>query len=100
MSQDAFSIGGMNLKEWSFIILMICLIIVVVSFATVFIIAIMNTPEITLSGTIDLSQITTIVFGIALIATVLVSQKLTQQAVQTAVTATDKTWLESEKNDG
>ena len=94
----------MNLKEWSFIILMICLIIVVVAFAVVFVIAIMNTlsaedGSLLLSGTIDISQVTTIVFGIALIATVLVSQKLTQQAVQSAVKQTDDTWLETEKKE-
>ena len=95
---DKFNLAGLNLKEWAFIILMVNLSIVIVSFAIVFWISISNNVEgITISGTIDLSQITTIVFGIALVATVLVSQKLTQNAVQTAVTATDKAWMESEK---
>ncbi len=93
MSEE-FDIGGMNLKEWSFIILMMCLIIVVVAFAVVFIIAIQNSPDVTLSGTIDLSQVTTIVFGIALIATMLVSQKLTSNAVTAAVAQTDKVWTD------
>ncbi len=92
-TDDSFSIGGMNLKEWSFIILMICLIIVVMAFAVVFIIAVLNTPVITLTGSIDLAQITTVVFGIALIATVLVSQKLTSNAVSAAVRATDEVWM-------
>ena len=97
-NNEKFNLAGLNLKEWAFIILMVNLSIVIVSFAVVFWISISNNVEgITISGTIDLSQITTIVFGIALVATVLVSQKLTQNAVQTAVSATDKAWMESEK---
>ena len=98
-NNEKFNLAGLNLKEWAFIILMVNLSIVIVSFAIVFWISISNNVDgITISGTIDLSQITTIVFGIALVATVLVSQKLTQNAVQTAVSATDKAWMESEKN--
>lgn len=93
MSEEKFDIAGLNLKEWSFIILMVCLIIVVVSFAVAFIIAISNSPEITISGTIDLGQITGIIFGIALVATVLVAQKLTSNSITTAVAETDKVWL-------
>jgi len=94
MSEEKFDIAGLNLKEWSFIILMISLVVVVVSFAVAFIIAISNSPDaITISGTIDLGQITGIIFGIAMVATVLVGQKLTSNAVTTAVAETDKVWL-------
>ena len=93
-TEEKFSIAGKSLKEWAFIILMLNLSVVIVSFAIVFWTAVINSPEsITISGTIDVSQITTIVFGIALVATVLVSQKLTKDAVTDAVAATDKVWL-------
>ena len=94
MPEDTFDIAGLNLKEWSFIILMITLTIVVISFAVAFMIAITNSPEqVTISGTIDLGQITGIIFGIAMVAVVLVGQKLTSNAVTTAVAETDKVWL-------
>jgi len=91
--QEKFNLGGRSLKEWAFIILMANLSVVIGSFAVVFWIAINNNPDsITISGSIDISQITTIVFGIALVATVLVSQKLTKDAVTEAVAQTDKVW--------
>ncbi len=94
-ADDKFSLGGHSLKEWAFIILMANLSVVIGSFAVVFWIAITNNPDaITISGSIDISQITTIVFGIALVATVLVSQKLTKDAVTEAVAQTDKVWSE------
>jgi len=95
MSEE-FSIAGKSLKEWAFIILMINLSVVIGSFALVFGMAIMNNPNaITISGSIDVSQITTIVFGIALVATVLVSQKLTQQGMQSATAQSDQAWKDN-----
>jgi len=92
-TEEKFSIAGKSLKEWAFIILMLNLSVVIVSFAIVFWTAVINSPEsITISGTIDVSQITTIVFGIALVATVLVSQKLTKDSVVDAIAQTDKVW--------
>ena len=96
MSEEKFSIAGMSLKEWAFIILMLNLSVVIVSFAIVFWTAVMNSPEaIVISGSIDVSQITTIVFGIALVATVLVSQKLTQQGMQSATAQSDQAWKDN-----
>lgn len=98
MSEDKFNLGGKSLKEWAFIILMANLSVVIGSFAVVFWIAITNNPDaITISGSIDISQITTIVFGIALVATVLVSQKLTKDAVTDAVAQTDAVWKDESK---
>ena len=96
MSQEEkFSIAGKSLKEWAFIILMINLSVVIGSYAVVFWMAVANDPSaIKLTGSIDVSQITIIVFGIAMVATVLVSQKLTKDAVTEAVAATDKVWGE------
>lgn len=96
MSQEEkFSIAGKSLKEWAFIILMINLSVVIASYAFVFWMAVANDPSaVTITGSIDISQITIIVFGIAMVATVLVSQKLTKDAVVEAVAATDKVWSE------
>ena len=95
-TEEKFSIAGYSLKEWAFIILMINLSVVIVSFAAVFWIAISNNPDaITISGSIDISQITIIVFGIAMVATVLVSQKLTQQGMQSATAQSDEAWTKN-----
>ncbi len=97
--QNGFDLAGKDLKEWSFIILMFTLAIAIMAWVISFVIAIINTPEaITISGTIDLSQITGIIIGIAMVAVVLVSQQLTNKNITNAVGATDKVWLESEKN--
>jgi len=93
MSEDKFNLGGHSLKEWAFIILMINLSVVIGSYAVVFWIAVTNNPdEIQITGSIDISQIVIIVFGIAMVATVLVSQKLTKDAVTDAVAQTDAVW--------
>ncbi len=98
MSEETFNLGGHTLKEWAFIILMLNLTVVIVSFAIVFWMAVINNPDaISISGSIDVSQITTIVFGIALVATVLVSQKLTKDSVVEAIAQTDKVWTGEEK---
>jgi len=98
VSEEKFSIAGKSLKEWAFIILMINLSAVIGSFVAVMWIAITNNPDaITISGSIDISQITIIVFGIAMVATVLVSQKLTKDAVTDAVAQTDAVWKEEQK---
>jgi hypothetical protein len=94
VSEESFNLGGHTLKEWAFIILMLNLSVVIVSFAIVFWMAILNSPEkILITGSIDVSQITTIVFGIALVATVLVSQKLTKDGITEAVRSTDEVWM-------
>ena len=98
MSEEKFNLGGKSLKEWAFIILMINLSAVIGSFVAVMFIAITNNPDsITITGSIDISQITIIVFGIAMVATVLVSQKLTKDAVTEAVAQTDAVWKDEEK---
>lgn len=91
--EDKFNLAGKSLKEWAFIILMINLSVVIGSYAVVFWLAVANDPSaVTITGAIDISQITIIVFGIAMVATVLVSQKLTKDAVTEAVANTDKVW--------
>lgn len=92
-NENKFSLAGKNLKEWAFIILMVNLSVVIGSYAVVFWIAVTNNPgAIAITGSIDISQIVIIVFGIAMVATVLVSQKLTKDAVSDAVAATDAVW--------
>lgn len=94
-SEEKFSLGGHSLKEWAFIILMANLSVVIASYAVVFWIAVTNNPDsVTITGSIDISQIVIIVFGIAMVATVLVSQKLTKDAVTEAVAQTDKVWAD------
>ncbi len=93
--QEKFSLGGHSLKEWAFIILMINMTVVIGSYAVVFWMAVASGDSvILLTGSIDISQITIVVFGIAMVATVLVSQKLTKDAVSDAVAATDKVWAD------
>jgi hypothetical protein len=96
---DVVGIGGYNLKEWSLIIMWIALAFVFGVFGIAVAIAVANNPNIVIEGTIDVSQFTGIIIGIALVAVTLVAQKLTAQNQAHAVAATDKVWLESEKNE-
>jgi len=78
MSQEVL---GASLKEWSMIILMVSLAFTFGIVGVGFVIAMWNAPEdaITISGTFDLGQWQAIVIGIAITATVLVSQQLTKK---------------------
>lgn len=97
-AEEKFNLGGHSLKEWAFIILMINLTVVIGSYAVVFWIAVTNSPDqILITGSIDISQIVIIVFGIAMVAVMLVSQKLTKDAVTEAVAQTDRVWSEESK---
>jgi len=72
--------------------------VVIASYAVVFWIGVSNNPDaIVITGSIDLSQVAMIIFGIAMVATVLVSQKLTKDAVTEAVAQTDAVWKAEEK---
>lgn len=92
MSTEKFDLAGKDLREWSFIILMFTLAIAIMAWVISFVIAILNNPDITISGSIDLSQITGIIIGIAMVAVVLVSQQLTSKQQASAVAATDAVW--------
>ncbi len=92
MSTEKFDLAGKDLREWSFIILMFTLAIAIMAWVISFVIAILNNPDISISGSIDLSQITGIIIGIAMVAVVLVSQQLTSKQQASAVAATDAVW--------
>ena len=78
MSQEVL---GASLKEWSMIILMVSLAFTFGIVGVAFVIAMINAPgdAVTISGTFDLGQWQAIVIGIAITATVLVSQQLTKK---------------------
>lgn len=76
-TQPSFDVGGYNLKEWSFLILMFSVAFVLVVIAIAFAIAVGNAPEIAIEGAFDLSQFTTILIAVASIAAVMVAQQLT-----------------------
>lgn len=97
VSQDKIDLGGYNLKEWSLIIMWASLGITFVVFAVGFAVAIVNNPQIVITGNIDLSQFTGVIIGISMVAVVLVGQQLTAKAQASAVASTDKVWLESEE---
>lgn len=86
-------LGGMNIKEWSLLILIAALAIVFITWSIAFSQAIANNPNITIEGTIDVGQLTGVLIGIAAIAAVLISQKLTTQQTLAAVRSTDEVWL-------
>ena len=97
VSQDKIDLAGYNLKEWSLIIMWASLGITFVVFAVGFAVAIVNNPQIVITGNIDLSQFTGVIIGISMVAVVLVGQQLTAKAQASAVASTDKVWLESEE---
>jgi hypothetical protein len=90
-------LGGHNAKDWALIFLIGSLGFVFVVVAIAFAMAIAN-PEsnIVLTGSLDISQWTVVILGIAIVAVTVVTQQLTAKAQQAAVAATDKVWLESE----
>lgn len=92
MSEEKFDIAGKDLREWSFIILMFTLALAIGAWTVAFIIAVANEPDISITGSIDLSQFTGIIIGIAMVAVVLVSQQLTAKQQASAVKATDDVW--------
>lgn len=84
-TQPPLDLAGYNLKEWSLIILLAGLAFVFGVFGIGMAIAIAQGGAITLTGEIDLSQFTTIITGIAMVAVVLVSQQLTSKNNAAAV---------------
>jgi len=92
-TEPTIGIGNLNIKEWALIILMISLAIVFAAFAIGFAYALMNSPEIILEGTIDIGQFVGVIIGIAMVAVLLVGQKLTSQQVIQAQQSTDAVWL-------
>lgn len=90
------TIHGYTLKEWSLVILLIGLAFCFAFVGVGFVIAIANNPNITITGEIDLSQWTAVVLGIAITATVLVSQQLGNKNLIAAIRDNDRSWIESE----
>lgn len=97
-NESKIDLAGFNIKEWSLIILIAAIAVVFIVFAVGMSIAIINDPTgVTFAGTIDLSQFTGVIIGIAMVATVLVSQQLTAKNQAAAVKATDDAWIATEK---
>ena len=95
---EKVTLAGQNVKDWALIFLIGALGFVFVVVAIAFGMAIAN-PEsnIILTGSLDISQWTVVILGIAIVAVTLVTQQLTVKAQIAAVKATDDVWLESEK---
>ncbi len=99
MSQELL---GASLKEWSLIILMVSLAFTFGIVGVGFVIAMINAPgdAITISGTFDLGQWQAIVIGIAITATVLVSQQLTKKDNAIMLSFLERTFNGSETKPG
>lgn len=96
-NQNQIDLAGFNIKEWSLIILIAAIAIVFIVFAIGMSVAIINDPTgVTFAGTIDLSQFTGVIIGIAMVATTLVAQQLTSKNQAAAVKATDDVWKSEE----
>lgn len=87
------SVAGYTLREWSLFILLFILGIATSVFVIGLAIAVINNPNITFKGEIDLSQFTGIIIGIAMTAVTLVGMQLGAKNVASAVKQTDETWL-------
>jgi len=93
-TQPTIDLAGMNIKEWSLIILMIGLMIVFIVFGIGLAVAITNSPTVVISGEIDLGQFTGVIIGIAMVAVVLVSQQLTSKNMALTTKQADDAWKE------
>lgn len=72
---------NLSLKEWSMLILMGALSAVFIVFAIGAAVAMMNNPQITIKGEIDLGQFTVIITGIAMVAVTLIGQQLVSKVI-------------------
>lgn len=87
-----------TLKDWSLILLISAVALTFIVFAIGMAVAISTGQAvISFTGEIDLGQFTAIIVGIAVTATVLIAQQLTQKNTVAAIRANDETWLASEK---
>jgi len=97
-TDEKVDLGSHNIKDWALIFLIGSLGFVFVIVAIAFAMAISNPgSDIVLTGSLDISQWTVVILGIAIVAVTVVTQQLTVKAQIAAVAATDKVWLESEK---
>ena len=91
------SLFGKSLKEWSLLILVVNLGIVMTVFSIAVIIAMINNPAISIKGEIDLGQFTGIIIGVSMVAVTLVAQQLTARHTIATMKTTDDTWIKSEE---
>lgn len=91
-----FDLAGMNLKEWSFIVLMINLTLITVMVVVMFAAAVLSGQTISITGGINMDQLMVIIIGIAAVATVLVSQQLTTKANAAVIAAASGKTLKDE----
>ena len=85
-----------TLKEWSLVILVVNLGIVMALFTWAAGTAIAN-PEsnIVITGEIDLGQFTAIIIGVAIVAVTLVAQQMTARQTITTMKETDEAWKDN-----
>lgn len=95
-TEPKIDLGGFNIKEWSLIILVVILGIAVTVFVIGFVSAMLNNPDITVDGNLDIGQYSGIIIGISVVAVTLVAQQLTAKNQAAAVKATDDAWIKSE----
>ena len=93
MSTENLNLAGMNTKEWSLLILIGGLIFTFIIVGIAFAMAIVNPDSnLVLTGSLDISQFVAVILGIAMVATVLVSQQLTQKAIAATTKQSDEAW--------
>ena len=95
-TETNLNLAGMNTKEWSLLILIGGLIFTFIIVGIAFAMAIAN-PEssLVLTGSLDISQFVAVILGIAMVATVLVSQQLTQKAIAATTKQSDDAWAKN-----
>jgi hypothetical protein len=96
-TENKIDVGGLNIKEWSLLILVGGLVFTFIIVGIAFAMAIANpASEIVLTGSLDISQFVAVILGIAMVATVLVSQQLTAKQTAAATKQADEAWLATE----
>jgi len=95
-SEPKVDVGGLNIKEWSLLILVGGLVFTFVIVGIAFAMAIAN-PEsnLVLTGSLDISQFVTVILGISMVATVLVAQQLTSRQNAAATRQSDEAWAKN-----
>ncbi len=86
--------NGHNLRDWSLYMLVAGLVFTFAIVGIAFAMAIMN-PEsdMVITGSLDISQFVAVILGIAIVATVLVSQQLTSKQNAAVTKQADDAWM-------
>lgn len=94
-NDGTIDLGGINIKEWSLIILLFSIAFVFVSVGVTLILVVQagGLNAVTVTGEINIGDYNVIIVGIAMVAVSLVAQQLATKLQTAAIARNDAVWL-------